>query len=35
MRNTAFTLTALLALHSPQLAAQASCSSDTSPRGIV
>ena len=35
MKNTAFTLTALLALHSPQLAAQASCSSDGTPRPVA
>lgn len=35
MRNLAFTLTALLALHSPPLAAQASCSSDGAPRPVA
>ncbi|ART49124.1 hypothetical protein [Acidovorax carolinensis] len=35
MRNTAFTLTALLALHSPPQAAQASCSSDGAARPVA
>lgn len=35
MRSLAFTLTALLALHSPPLAAQASCSSDGAPRPVA
>jgi hypothetical protein len=35
MKNMAFTLAALLALHSPHLAAQASCSSDGAPRPLA